>query len=184
MRSRRTRRSAKVKADLTEVIAGYADIGDDERAQSLHEANIDQQRRTFGRHPVAQSHRFVNIAERRGTLPVAQAYLVQGLTIATNGIGVDPLGVSELRRRHRGRRFGKPGRREHLAREALAYDLAEFGENSQQMLDDWDTLSDILRSLSRDDKPRRRARQWRSRDAWERAHQRCQCSIRSASCCA
>jgi tetratricopeptide (TPR) repeat protein len=100
-----------------------------------------------------------NIAERRGTLPVAQAYLAQGLTVATSGTGVDPLDVSELRRRRSAiEGLANPVAAETLAREALAYDLAEFGETSQQVLDDWDTLSDILRSLSRDDEAKAAAR--------------------------
>ena len=67
-----------VKADLTEVIAGlYADIGDDERAQSLHEANIDQRRKDdAGRHQVAQSHRFVE--HRRAARNVARCASVSG----------------------------------------------------------------------------------------------------------
>jgi serine/threonine-protein kinase len=151
----------EVKADLAEVIAGlYADIGDDERAQSLHEANIDQHRKDI---PDAIRLRSLiglsNIAERRGTLPVAQAYLAQGLTVATSGTGVDPLDVSELRRRRSAiEGLANPVAAETLAREALAYDLAEFGETSQQVLDDWDTLSDILRSLSRDDEAKAAAR--------------------------
>ena len=151
----------EVRADLTEVIAGlYTDIGDYERAQSLLEANIDPRRKDIPdtirlRSLIGLS----NIAERRGTLPVAQAYLAQGLTVATSGTGVDPLDVSELRRR-RGAIEGlaNPIAAEALAREALAYDLAQFGENSQQVQDDWDTLSDILRSLSRDDEAKVAAR--------------------------
>jgi len=150
-----------VKADLTEVIAGlYTDIGDYERAQSLHEANIDQHRNDI---PDAIRLRSLlglsNIAERRGTLPAAQAYLAQGLAVATGGTGINPLDVSELRRRRSAiEGLANPVAAESLAREALAYDLAEFGENSQQMLEDWDTLSDILRSLSRDDEAKAAAR--------------------------
>lgn len=150
-----------VKADLSEVIAGlYTDIGDYERAQSLHEANIDEHRKDI---PDAIRLRsligLANIAERRGTLPVARAYLAQGLSVASRETGVDPLDVSELRRRRVAiEGLANPVAAEALAREALAYDVTEFGENSQQTQEDWDTLSDILRSLSRDDEARSAAR--------------------------
>ena len=143
-----------IRADLTEVIAGlYVDIGDLDRAQSLLEGNIDQSNKVIPDEIRLRSLvGLAGIAERRGSLPQAQDYLRQGQDIVAQNANLDPLDVSEFMRRQSAIAVTlDPKTAEPLARAALAYDLAHFGDPSEQLELDWSTLGSLLRRISRDD---------------------------------
>ena len=143
-----------IQADLTEVIAGlYVDIGDLDRAQSLLEGNIDQHNKDIPDEIRLRSLvALAGVAERRGTLPAAQDYLRQGQSIVSQNANLDPLDVSKFLQRQSAITVTiDPKTAAPLARAALAYDLAHFGDPSEQLELDWSTLGSLLRRISRDD---------------------------------
>lgn len=142
------------RSDLKEVIAGlYTDIGEYDRAQALLDPLLDAASTEV---PDAVRLRAlieaVAIAERNGKLDRARSYLDRGDALVANVGGLDPLDVSELRRR-RVAIEGMANARaaEPLAREALRLDLLQFGEHSDQAIESWDSLARVLGDLSRYD---------------------------------